>query len=126
MTREFPSVGDRVTQDTINVYADLSGDYNPLHVDLEVAAASEFGGTIAHGPIAFQSLFRSLTAGLGSPALPAGTKVAVTYRAPVRPGDTVSSQIEPAGDGDGEQYSAAAVNQDGVTVISGTVALPAS
>lgn len=128
MSPQFTSVSDTVTQPTINAYADLSGDYNPLHVDLEVAAASEFGGTIAHGPIAFQALFRSLTDGLGSPGLPPGTRIAVTYRAPVRPGDTVSSQLEPAGDDDGDagaRYDAACVNQDGVTVISGTVTLPA-
>lgn len=126
MSPQFTSVSDTVTQQTINAYADLSGDYNPLHVDLEVAAASEFGGTIAHGPIAFQALFRSLTDGLGAPDLPPGTRIAVTYRAPVRPGDTVSSQLEPAeGDDDGARYDAACVNQDGVTVISGTVTLPA-
>lgn len=125
MSPQFTSVSDTVTQDTINAYADLSGDYNPLHVDLEVAAASEFGGTIAHGPIAFQALFRSLTDGLGAPDLPPGTRIAVTYRAPVRPGDTVSSQMEAAEGDEGMRYDAACVNQDGVTVISGTVSLPA-
>lgn len=131
MSPQFTSVSDTVTQDTINAYADLSGDYNPLHVDLEVAAASEFGGTIAHGPIAFQALFRSLTDGLGAAELPPGTRIEVSYRAPVRPGDTVSSQLEPAVAGPtadgagGVRYDAACVNQDGVTVISGTVSLPA-
>ena len=125
MSPQFTSVSDTVTQDTINAYADLSGDYNPLHVDLAVAAASEFGGTIAHGPIAFQALFRALTAGLGSTAPPPGTRIAVTYRAPVRPGDTVSSQLEPVEAPEGTRYAAACVNQDGVTVISGTVSLPA-
>ncbi len=126
MSPQFTSVSDTVTQDTINAYAELSGDYNPLHVDLEVAAASEFGGTIAHGPIAFQALFRTLTDGLGSPALSPGSRIVVTYRAPVRPGDTVTSELEPAADadGDGARYDAACVNQDGVTVISGTVSLP--
>jgi 3-hydroxybutyryl-CoA dehydratase len=120
---DFPGVGDGVTQDTINAYADLSGDYNPLHVDLEVAAASEFGGTIAHGPISFQSLFRSLTEGLGTEALPAGSVVSVTYRAPVRPGDEVTAQLAPSDDGSGA-LAASCVNQDGVTVLSGTVRLP--
>jgi len=129
MTRTFPSVSDRVTQDTINAYADLSGDYNPLHVDLEVAAASAFGGTIAHGPIAFQALFRSLTEGLGSDALPAGTRITVTYRAPVRPGDTVSSHVEPSSDDDAAgddrvRFDAHCANQDDVTVIAGQVELP--
>ena len=115
-------VGDKRTQ--IVQYAGASGDYNPLHVDLEVAAASEFGGTIAHGPIAFQALFRSLTDGLGSPALPPGTRIAVTSPAPVRPGDAVSSQLEPIEGQPDHDYAAACVNQDGTTVISGTLSLP--
>ena len=60
-TKDFPSASEHVTQETINRYADISGDYNPIHVDEEAAAASEFGGTIAHGPIALQTFFRSLT-----------------------------------------------------------------
>ena len=38
---EFPTVTDRVTQVGIDAYAELSGDFNPLHVDAEAAAASE-------------------------------------------------------------------------------------
>jgi acyl dehydratase len=30
---EFPAVTDRVTQDNIDAYAEISGDFNPLHVD---------------------------------------------------------------------------------------------
>jgi acyl dehydratase len=122
----FTPVGSMVTQGTIDDYAVLSGDHNPLHVDHAAAAASEFGGTIAHGPIAFQSLLRSLTSGLGVEALPAGTTLKVTYRAPVRPGDTVTSQLHDAGEQPqvGHALDAACVNQDGVTVISGTVTLP--
>jgi acyl dehydratase len=124
--RRFPGISDVVSQESINAYAELSGDYNPLHVDLEIAAASEFGGTIAHGPISFQSLFRSLTEGLDVEALPAGSSVSVTYRAPVRPGDAVTARIvrpadESAADG---ALAASCVNQDGVTVLSGSVLLP--
>jgi acyl dehydratase len=38
-----------VTQEVINQFADLTGDHNFLHVDLEAAAKSPFGSTIAHG-----------------------------------------------------------------------------
>jgi len=38
-----------VTQDDINQYADVSGDFNPIHIDQEFAAGSRFGQTIAHG-----------------------------------------------------------------------------
>src|SRR5215471_8435908 len=86
----FPSITDEVTQAGIDAYAEISGDFNPLHVDPEAAAASEFGGIIAHGPIALHSFFRAATAWLGTDAMPAGSSIKVTYRAPTRPGDQVS------------------------------------
>lgn len=44
-----PSSWRTVTQDEVDRFADLTGDHNPIHVDPDVAAASPFGGTIAHG-----------------------------------------------------------------------------
>jgi acyl dehydratase len=45
-----PSEWREVTQDTIDAFADLSGDHQWIHVDPERAKAeSPFGTTIAHG-----------------------------------------------------------------------------
>ncbi len=38
-----------VTAETIDTYARVSGDHNPVHVDREYAAASHFGRRVAHG-----------------------------------------------------------------------------
>ena len=38
-----------IDQDQVNRFADATGDYQWIHVDLERAAAGPFGGTIAHG-----------------------------------------------------------------------------
>ncbi|HEY4277943.1 MAG TPA: MaoC family dehydratase [Conexibacter sp.] len=119
---EFRGVSDKVTQAAIDVYAALSGDFNPLHVDPEAAAASEFGGIIAHGPIALHSFFRSATDWLGVETLPPGTTVKATFRAPTRPDDVVACElVEQHDDG---TLEAACVKQDGTTVVTVKATLP--
>ena len=45
-----PSEWREVTQDDINTFADLSGDHQWIHVDVERAKKeSPFGGPVAHG-----------------------------------------------------------------------------
>jgi acyl dehydratase len=39
----------QVTQEDIDAFADVTGDHQWIHVDPERAAATPFGGTIAHG-----------------------------------------------------------------------------
>jgi 3-hydroxybutyryl-CoA dehydratase len=117
---EFPAVTDRVTQNNIDAYAEISGDFNPLHVDPEAAAASEFGGIIAHGPIALHAFFRAATSWLGADALAPGSEVKVTYRAPTRPGDDVTCAVreQRAGDGGATEVDAECVKQDETVVVS--------
>lgn len=82
-----------ISQETIDAYAELSGDFNPLHVDPEYAGRSEFGSTIAHGPIGLQTFFELLARRLDAEWPPPGTRVEVVYRGPVRPGDVVTCEI---------------------------------
>ncbi|MEM6785769.1 MAG: MaoC/PaaZ C-terminal domain-containing protein, partial [Bacteroidota bacterium] len=35
----------------VRAYADLTGDDNPIHVDAEYAATTDFGQPIAHGAL---------------------------------------------------------------------------
>lgn len=48
-------VGDKfttsreVTDELIRKFAEVSGDYNPIHLDAEFAAKTRFGRRIAHG-----------------------------------------------------------------------------
>ena len=40
-----------VDEEKINAFAELSGDFNPVHTDAEFAASTMFGKRIAHGAL---------------------------------------------------------------------------
>ena len=44
-----PTEWFEVTQDRVDKFAEATGDYEWIHVDVERAKAGPFGGTIAHG-----------------------------------------------------------------------------
>ena len=44
-----PSDWHEVTQDAVNAFAEVTGDHQWIHVDVERAKETPFGGTIAHG-----------------------------------------------------------------------------
>ncbi|HEX9960275.1 MAG TPA: MaoC family dehydratase [Pyrinomonadaceae bacterium] len=45
------SAGKQITDAVVRAFAELSGDYNPIHLDEEFAAKTRFGRRIAHGMI---------------------------------------------------------------------------
>jgi acyl dehydratase len=49
-----------MTQERVNSFADATNDHNFIHVDVEKAKATPFGGTIAHGYLSL-SLVASTT-----------------------------------------------------------------
>lgn len=95
---KFPTCAIAVSQPLIDAYANLSGDFNPIHVEPQAGAASMFGTTIAHGCIPMEPLFQSILQGLGMQALPPGSVIRLRYRAPSRPGDVISAAAELASD----------------------------
>lgn len=45
------STSKQITDQVVRAFAELSGDYNPIHLDDEFAAGTRFGKRIAHGMI---------------------------------------------------------------------------
>ena len=73
------------------MFAGISGDTNPMHLNEEYAAATMFEGTIAHGFLS--SSFISTVIGTRLPG-PGCVYVSqsLKFKAPVRPGDTVTAR----------------------------------
>lgn len=90
LTRHLSKV---VTDDDIEMFAKVSTDHNPVHLDEDYAKDTIFEGRIAHG---------MLTAGLISAVigeqLPGHGTVylgqSLRFLAPVRPGDLVTAEVE--------------------------------
>ena len=127
---KLPACEIRISQELIDVYASLSGDFNPIHVDAAAAAASVFGGTIAHGCIPMEPVFQSIMRWRGSEMLPPHTSLRLRYRAPSRPGDVIRSDAHVASETttDGVrtvEIAFVCMNQHGELVIDGTCELTA-
>ncbi len=83
----------RITDEKIRVFAAVSGDNNPIHIDEEYAKNSPFKKRIAHGALIssfFSSLFATELPGPGSIYISQNTK----FRRPVYINDEVKAVVE--------------------------------
>lgn len=124
----MPAVGDRASLsrqvDPLDIerFTEISGDRNPLHYDAEVAAASRFGEIVVQGGVTSAILNAVVAEELPGP----GTvflEVAWAFRAPVRPGDTITGEVEVASVRDDKPITSLrtrVVRGDGVVVLDGT------
>ena len=87
-----------MTQDRINTFADCTEDHQFIHVDLEKAAQTPFGGTIAHGFLTLSLLAKMME---GNGIVPENTVMGLNYGfdkvrflAPVASGKRVRAHVE--------------------------------
>ena len=115
----------RLSQEQLIRYADASGDHNPIHIDETFARATPFGGTIAHGMLVLASISEMMAAAFGEAWL-SGGKLRVRFRAPARPGDTITAGARPQAVRDSATliYAVECRNQDDERLISGTAEVP--
>lgn len=95
--QEFASPGRTVTESDTVLFAGLSGDFNPLHMDEKFASRSPFGRRIVHGALV-QSIMTGLISQLG---IFEGTTVALRrlssrFKRPACFGDTLFASIQVA------------------------------
>src|SRR5260221_5465979 len=122
---ESASLTRTIDDRMIRAFAEVTGDRNPIHLDDEYASATFFGGRIAHGMLVAGLISEVLGTYLpGAGAIYVGQQL--NFRAPVRPGDTVTVRAEIT-DIDPERgriaMSTVITNQRGETVIDGAAKL---
>ena len=123
-----PVVGQRAERSRvvgprdIELFTAISGDRNPLHYDTARAARTRFGGIVVQGGITSAILNAVVAEDLPGP----GTvflHVRWDFKAPVRPGDTITGQVEITGvrtDKPITELITRVVRGDGTVVLDGT------
>ena len=96
--RGIPAVGQTasrrraVTARDIELFTEMTGDRNPLHYDLGLAQGTRMGGIVVQGGVTSGILNAVVAEDLPGP----GTvflEVHWSFKAPVRPGDTIIGEV---------------------------------
>jgi acyl dehydratase len=111
----------RITMRDIELFTEVTGDRNPLHLDEEVAGRTRFGGIIVQGGITTGLLNAVVAEDLPGP----GSVFLHTdwsYRAPAHPGDELTAEVEVLEVREDKpivKLRTTVMRQDGVTVLDG-------
>jgi acyl dehydratase len=111
----------RVTEREVELYAQITGDRNPLHFDPDFAARTRFGRPVAQGGITAGMLNALVAMDLPGPGTVFMSQ-SLRYRAPVYLGDTLTAEIEVIElkpDKPVSHLRAVIRSQDGITVLDG-------
>lgn len=110
-----------MTESLVNAYAELTGDFSPVHIDEAAAAKTRFGTRIAHGMLSVS--FLSAVIGMDLPG--PGTiwvAQALKFKQAVKLGDTITWRVEVLElfpEKKRARLSTVCRNQRGETVIEG-------
>lgn len=112
------TVGER----DIILFAAVSGDVNPVHLDPAFAANTMFKERIAHGMFTGAVVSAALALTLPGPGA-IYLNQSLSFRAPVKIGDTITVQLQVTEKREDKKFVTLAcevVNQHGKTVATGT------
>ncbi len=82
-----------VSSEDVARFAEITGDFNPVHLDEAVAEKSFFGGRVAHGMLTAGLISATLAGKLPGPGTVYLSQT-LRFTAPVRIGDTVTTRVE--------------------------------
>jgi 3-hydroxybutyryl-CoA dehydratase len=81
-----------VTEADIVLFAGVTGDQNPVHLNEEFAATTVFKGRVAHGMLSVGFISAAIGTRLPGPGS-IYLSQSLKFRAPVRAGDTVTARV---------------------------------
>lgn len=114
-----------ITETDFVMFAGISGDYNPVHVDQEYAKDTRFGKRISHGLLTASLLSRLL--GMHLPGVGSIYKSqTMQFKAPVFIGDTITATatVEEFNEERGKvTLLTECTNQHGEVVLTGTAVM---
>lgn len=117
-TAEFSKT---ISETDIYLYAGITGDFNPAHVNEVYAKNTFFKTRIAHGMLTAGFISAILANQLPGP----GTiylKQELSFLAPVRIGDTITGRVEVLElipEKNRVRFKTSCINQDGIVVLDG-------
>jgi 3-hydroxybutyryl-CoA dehydratase len=107
-------------------YAELTQDFNPIHLDPAFAATTPMRRPIAHGMLSLNLIWQALAATLGRGAA-AGARLTVRFTRPVPVGNWIAAGGTRTGEREYDIWVRTSADADGCTngetVISGTLTL---
>ena len=115
------SFSKTITESDIILYAGITGDFNPLHMNEEFAKGTIFEGRVAHGGMTMgliSSVLGNKLPGTGTIILEMFCK----FKAPVRIGDAITTRIavrEKITEKNILKLETCCTNQEGTEVIIG-------
>jgi acyl dehydratase len=83
----------QISDRDLQLYAEITGDHNPLHFDDAFAAATRFGRRVAQGGVTAGMLNALVAMDLPGPGTVFMNQT-LAYRAPVYVGDTLTARVE--------------------------------
>lgn len=120
---KLPEIKKIISQENINLYAEASQDFNPIHIDPEFAKQTPLGGTIAHGMLTLSYVSQMMTDAFGKNWISNGT-LDIRFKTPARPGDTITitcniSKVDSSESETMVNCEVLCSNQNGETIIVG-------
>jgi 3-hydroxybutyryl-CoA dehydratase len=114
-----------ITEGDIQRMAEITGDYNPLHMDEDFAKRTRFKGRIAHGVFSVGLISAVLGTKLPGPGS-IFLRQTLDFLYPVRAGDVLTAEVEVISWQADKRIIALktrCLNQDGRVVVSGEAVL---